>query len=101
MKEIELRKHAKCSICKNLIGHTGLPIFWTIKIEHFGIDMKAVKRQDGLAALLENPYLAHVMGPNEEMTQSLIEPVELTICEKCALEQHMIAELAERGEKHE
>jgi hypothetical protein len=27
MREDELRKHAKCSVCKRAIGHTGLPLF--------------------------------------------------------------------------
>jgi|SRR3990167_9810439 len=87
MREIELREHAKCSICNNLIGSTGLPLFWVVKVERHGIRMGAICRQDGLAALLNgNSYLAQVMGADEEMTQSLMGPITLTVCEACAME---------------
>lgn len=99
MKEKELRKHAICSICKKPIGHTGLLLFWTLKIERYGIKMDVVKRQDGLTAMLGgNAMLAQVMGTDEDMTQPLMEPVELTVCEACAMDyenRHMIAALAE------
>lgn len=98
MKEDELRTHAKCSICKKLIGHTGLPLFWTVKIERHGIKMDVVRRQDGLTAMLGgNAQLAHVMGTDEEMTMPLLDaPIELTVCEECSLTaEHSIAVLAE------
>ncbi len=38
MKERELREHATCSLCRQKIGHTGLPLFWVVRIERFGID---------------------------------------------------------------
>lgn len=100
MKENELRKHAVCSICKKKIGHTGLPLFWTVKIERFGIKMDVVNRQDGLTAFLGgNAFLAQVMGTDEEMTQPVMDLVELTVCETCAMEDHAIAVLAEMGKE--
>lgn len=95
MKEAELRKYAKCSICGRLIGHTGLPLFWTVRIERFGIDMRAVQRQDGLSAFLGSASLAGVMGPNEDMAQRLMEPVTLSVCETCATDSACVAGLAE------
>jgi len=93
MKENELRKHAQCSICKKGIGHTGLPLFWTVKIERIGIKMDAVRRQDGLAMMLGgNSILAQAMGADEDMTQTM-ESVELTVCETCAADEHSIYEL--------
>ena len=51
MKERELRLHATCSLCRQKIGHTNLPLFWTVRIERHGIDMRAVQRQTGLAMM--------------------------------------------------
>lgn len=90
VKENELRKHANCSVCGNPIGHSGLPLFWTAKIKRHGILMKAVRRQDGLAAFFGgNSGLAQVMGPDEEMTEILMD-VELTLCENCAMKNDLI-----------
>ena len=38
MKEAELRRYATCSLCGQKIGHTGLPLFWTVTIERFGVE---------------------------------------------------------------
>jgi hypothetical protein len=66
MKEKELREAATCIICGKPFGHTGLPLFWRVTIQRFGVDMGAVKRQTGLTMMLGgNALLASVMGPDE------------------------------------
>lgn len=37
MKETELRSMAKCGICDKPILQTGIPIFWKLKMQRFGI----------------------------------------------------------------
>jgi hypothetical protein len=95
MKENELRKVAKCVVCGKGFLHTGLPLFWRVRIERLGVDTNVVRRQDGLAAMLGNSMLANVMGPDEEMTKAMMDPVELTLCETCAMSDVNIAVLAE------
>lgn len=97
MKERELRLHATCSLCGEKIGHTALPLFWTVRIERHGIDMRAVQRQTGLAMMLGgNAAIAGAMGPDEDMTTPMMDPVTLTVCERCAVERDLpIATLAD------
>lgn len=96
MKEKELRKFAICIVCKKPFGHTGLPLFWRLTIERHGVNRQAIQRQDGLAALLGgSSLLAQVMGPDEEMTTPMVEPITVTVCEKCAMEPQIIGFLAE------
>jgi hypothetical protein len=84
MKESELSEHLKCSIChKPPFGTLG--IFWVVKCERHMVKRQAVNRQVGLGMMLGSADLASVMGPDEEMTAPLMEPVTLTICEACAL----------------
>jgi hypothetical protein len=71
-EESELRLYAKCSMCTKLIGHTGLPLFWRVTLEQFGV------LGGGSAAL------AMAMGPDEEMTQVMTEKLTLSICADCA-----------------
>jgi|GEM_PF-3553483 len=99
MKEKELRKHAQCGVCKKRIGHTGLPMFWTVRIERHGLKSDVIQRQDGLAALLGSSAIASVMGTDEEMTMPLMEPVTVTVCEPCAMMQVCIAQLALDSDK--
>lgn len=95
MKEAELRRYATCSMCGQKIGHTGLPLFWRVTVERFGIDHAAVARQQGLAMFLGNAAIAGVMGPDETMAQPVMDPVTLSVCETCVIEQTCIAQLAE------
>ena len=97
MKESELRKHADCDVCKQKIGHTGLPLFWRVTIERFGIDMNATRRQQGLGMML-GAQLAMVMGPDEDMTVQLMGPVVLTLCEDCAMQNQLTVEAMTRSE---
>lgn len=62
MKEKELREHADCSICGKPIGNSGLPLFWKVTVERFGLNVDAVKRQQGLGMML-GAHIAMVMGP--------------------------------------
>lgn len=101
MKEAELRKHAVCDICRQPIGHTGLPLFWRVTVERFGIDLRAVRRQDGLTAMLGgNAMIAQHMGANEDMAKSLMTVV-LTVCESCAMEQSLTTTALLRAEAAE
>lgn len=94
MKETELRKHAICDNCKKPIGHTQLPLFWTVTIDRWGIDLQAMRRQSGLSMLLGSTNLAQVMGADEDMATRILGPVELTLCEECALGDVNLAVLA-------
>lgn len=103
MKERELRDHATCSLCREKIlspaAAGGLPLFWRVTVERFGVDLRAVERQQGLTMLLGgNATIAAAMGPDEEMTQPLMEPLVLTICERCGTaKDYPVAALVEVG----
>jgi len=98
MKEKELREHAECSLCKNKIGESGIPMFWTVKIERHGINLQATRRQHGLGMHM-GAELAMIMGPDEELTMPMMKPIVLTVCEECACmsDAHCLASMAEMG----
>lgn len=100
MKESELRKHATCSLCRKPIGATGIPLFWTVTIQRWGVNMPALRRQDGLAAMLGSSVLAGAMGADEDMASQL-SIAELTVCESCGVDSICVAELSERGAQKE
>lgn len=96
MKESELRKHATCTVCRKRIGHTGVPLFWRVTVERFGIDANAARRQQGLGLML-GAELAMIMGPDEDMAQPMFPPAVATLCEDCAtsLDPPPVAHLVE------
>lgn len=98
MKETELRQHATCTMCNKKVGATGLPLFWRVTIDRFGIDLQAVRRQDGLGAYIGNAAIARVMGPDLDMAKPVMDTIVATICEHCACDRSLpiaaIAELA-------
>ena len=97
MKERELRKYLTCSVCRKPIGAAGLPLFFRVTLERFGVDVKVTRRQDALGDFIGSSRIAEVMGPNEDMTQTLMEKLTLSICEACAIAGdrpiHFLAEL--------
>lgn len=97
LKQKELRELAVCAACRKRIGHTGLPLFYRVTIERFGVDLRAVQRQGGLEQMLGNVVLAQVMGPDDEMAKAVMDPVQVSICESCSTAPVMVAALAEHG----
>jgi len=95
MKEAELRKHAQCSVCKNKIGQSGI-LFWKITVERFGVNLRSIQRQDGLAAFLGgNSELANIMGADKDLAEPVMQPITVTLCDSCAMSDICIAEIVE------
>ena len=95
MREKELAEVMDCKLCGKNIGEAGVPLFWRVKIERHGLDLLAMRRQSGLAMQIGSGALANIMGPDEEMTKPMMEPIEFTVCETCASEKtHCIAYMA-------
>lgn len=97
MKELELRAHATCSICRQKIGASGLPLFYRLTVERFGVKLDAVRRQAGLEMMLGGHVaIAQAMGPDEEMAMPVMDRLVLVVCESCSTgSHHCIAALAE------
>lgn len=100
MKEAELRKHTDCTVCGGKITAAGVPLFYRVTIERFGIDLRAVRRQSGLAQFLggspQAVAIAEAMGPDEDMAQAMMEPTVVTVCETCSMRSVCVAELGLR-----
>lgn len=96
MKEKELRENANCDSCGEGVGKTGQPMFWTVIAERHGLKLDAIQRQDGLGMFLGHSGLAAVMGADEEMTQTLVGPVKISVCEKCATSEICLMDVVMR-----
>jgi len=96
VKEAELRKHTTCDLCHQPIGTAGIPLFWRVTFERFGLQLDAIRRQDGLTALLGgNAFLAQHMGTDESLATPIMEPNTITVCERCATEkEYPVAHMA-------
>jgi len=94
MKESELREVAKCAICGKGIMHGGLPLFYRVRVERYGLKMDAIERQQGIVKMLNgHALIAEIMGPHEDMAEK-ISSKEITVCETCSTKQTMIVALA-------
>lgn len=92
MKQDEIKA---CAQCGKGVMHTGLPLFWTVTIRRYGVDLNAVRRAVGLEMFMGSPQLAAVMGPDEDIAKPIGDCVSLLLCESCAVESYPIAALAE------
>jgi hypothetical protein len=80
-----------CAICHKGLMHAGIPLFYRIKLQRFGLDKQAIQRQTGLEMMLGRAAaLAAVMGPNEDIAQPIDEPRTILICEMCTHENPVL-----------
>lgn|SRR5574340_349506 len=98
-KGLKASEIKKCSKCRKGVMHTGMPLFWRVKIERFGIDMQAVQRLHGLESFFgggrTGAVMAGVMGPDEDLARPVMDAKALILCEDCAMKTLGVAELAE------
>lgn len=96
----------KCKGCGKGVAHTGLPIFWRVKIERMGIDGNAVRQTDAM----ERYFGGHAGGSMGQSALAVsrvfqdpiiakpidgIEPVTALLCETCSTKPLPLALLAE------
>jgi hypothetical protein len=90
-----------CAICGKGVMHSGVPLFYRVKVESMGVDIAAVKRHSGLEQVFgggqAGAVLADVMGPDPDIAKPIIEdqPAVL-VCQTCALEPRPLLLLLNR-----
>lgn len=84
-----------CAACGKGVMHTGMPLFWRVRIERMGVDLKAAQRQHGMESFFGgNVALADVFSDGAPIAQSLEGScTTLLLCENCAMEEQTIAAL--------
>jgi len=76
-----------CAACGKGVMHTGLPLFFTIDIQRWGINLDAVQRQSGMEQFFGGAVaLADVFssGPIAQPVGGE-PPLRVLICEACAM----------------
>ena len=83
MRAKELIGLGRCAACGKKLCESGWPLFYTVTVARYGLDADAMRRHAGLALMLGSEMLGEVMGPDEELTQTLLEPTMFVMCEPC------------------
>lgn len=86
-----------CAICGKGMMHGGAIDFYRVTVEHYVVDLAAVRRQHGLEQFMGSPAIAQAMGPDEDLAKRMSdEPVPMLVCSNCAMERHALAVLADK-----
>lgn len=92
-----------CAICGKGMMHAGTPLFYRVRIEAMGVDIRAVQQHAGMEMMMGGGVagvkLARVLGPNPDIAKPIDpEPAKpVLVCQPCALEPRSLAFLAERA----
>jgi hypothetical protein len=73
-----------CAICGRKVGQTGLPLFYMVSVERFGLKARAIDRSNALATFLGSGVLAAAMGPDEDLAEQIGETSRVMVCEGCS-----------------
>ena len=83
MKEKELRENTTCGICNSKIGKASMPMFYTLELQGYSLNARALERQQRLAMMLGSAYLAQVMGADEDLATKQGEKIKISVCWDC------------------
>jgi hypothetical protein len=73
--------------------------FYALTISHHVLDMGALQRRMGLGAMVGNDRIARALGPDEDLTKTVGEPVQLFVHENCGMTETRLYEIL--GEKED
>lgn len=89
MKKTELKP---CCCCGKGMMHSGVPIFYRVKLDHMAVNIQEVRRESGLEQFFgggeQGAVLANVMGVNPDIATVITTSDEL-VCQLCFLEKPM------------
>lgn len=75
-----------CKICGKGLAHAGIPIFYQVKIQTFGLDRRAIETQRGLEMMLGDAApLARVFAPDPHIAKPVGEESTVLVCQSCAV----------------
>jgi len=84
-----------CACCRKGVAHGGNILFYQLRLARFGLDLGAVRRQQGLEQMLGGcARLADVMSPDEDLARPVSDELQVWVCEPCSL-MHPLAVIFE------
>ena len=86
-----------CALCGKGMMHAGVPLYYRVRVEHFGVDLTAVQQTVGLEMMMGNVAIARAMGPDPDIGVLLGEPQQALICQPCMLEKIPMLMIATEG----
>lgn len=83
-----------CVLCGKGVAHTGLPLFFRVKIERMGIDGRAIQQTHGMEQFMGGHVALARVFHDPEIAKPITEVTGL-VCEECAMVSHPLAMLSE------
>jgi hypothetical protein len=65
-------------------------MFFTIRIERYVLNLRAIQQQHGLELMLGNPTLAHAMGPDRDIANRVERKKAKIVCMACAMDKSIM-----------
>lgn len=88
-----------CVLCGRGVMHAGFPVFYRVRIEHMGIDRQAVQQTSGMEGFfMGNVPIARAFQ-DPEIATPLFPAVTSLVCQTCAVEPHLVAQLADQTDE--
>ena len=94
----------KCAGCGRGVAHTGLPLFWRVKLERMGINHRAVQQADAMERYMGGAVALARVFEDPEIAKPIegIEAKTVLVCEQCAIAPNKpLALLAEQTDEAE
>lgn len=85
-----------CVMCGKGVMHTGIPLFYRVKVERFGILANEVQRTHAMEQFMGGHVAIARVFHDPELTQSVMPEISGLVCESCSVRPTMLAGLVEQ-----
>jgi len=84
-----------CALCGKGVMYTGLPLFYKVTVQRMGIDIREVDRAAGMERFMGGHVALARVFHDPDIANPIGTPVESLVCEDCAMEPNILAQLNE------
>lgn len=85
----------RCALCGHGMMHTGLPLFYRVRIEQMAVDLNAVRRAGAMEQYMGGHVAIARVFEDPDIAAPMFPASTKLVCQSCALEPHMLARLTE------
>lgn len=98
---MKARDFKPCAYCGKGVMHTGLPLFYRVRIERMGIDVHEVQRAHGMEQFMGGHLALARVFHDPDIATPLHDVVEAFVCEECGTKPDFLVRLLEEAPKPE
>jgi hypothetical protein len=92
---------APCALCGKGVMHTGVPLFYRVRIETMGVNARAVQSAHAMELYMGGHVALARVFEDPDIATPVVPEATALVCQTCGTQPHLLAQLSEAAQPKE